>query len=549
MNYYQLNNNRIPSTAPNTPCTTTKQFNLPSSYTNDSPVITEEREQEIPCLHDLIHNSATPKTVAAATASPHGNITLQSFNNYLSSIHCQENLQFILELNKYLNTTYDSCINIDNNEQLTHWQSIYRKFLITESEYEVNLPSRLSSDLHFAQLPMESTIQHCKTYIINEILQNLYHEYLKTVTKNKCGLYRRRSVAMGSLPLSQSPQKQNHQPSPLRQHSSYIPKDNHNKTTNLCLDNNQQELNSSIISPSHVRPTIDTTTIIEQQCPLTPPYSPPPPQLQSQQKPPQTPVVSQYLQLPPSSSSSNSHTHQQQQPHSSSLSRHISFFGRNNKRRHSSNSNKATPTNTHKHHDHHSHDNNTSTHHHHHQNNKSHKHKSSPQMIDGYDYYSIPVADVGNDYSSILSSTSTTSSTASSSVPPTSRSRPASICSNVASDAISSSSSSSAKSSSSKLSAVATANDEASFAKEFQDTPASSRNNSSSSKSAPSSSGSYYKSMGSTSPGITMVTSPTTPSSAAGIHKIVDNSMSYFNKMKKFKFKRSSHECGDDYDE
>jgi len=44
-----------------------------------------------------------------------------------------------------------------------------------------------------------------------------------------------------------------------------------------------------------------------------------------------------------------------------------------------------------------------------------------------------------------------------------------------------------------------------------------------------------------------VTTSPITPTSAGGnsIHKIVDNSKSYFSKMKKFKFRRNSHDDDD----
>ncbi|CCG23284.1 Rgs2 protein [Candida orthopsilosis Co 90-125] len=535
--YHQINTtNRISSTAPTTPCVGTKHFNLPCNNNNNLSMQQQqqisEEEQDIPSLHDLIHNSTTTLDKQTTTqgndnddddnsnsnsnsnnnnnnaVSYHNpNITLHSFNNYLSSIHCQENLQFILELNKFLTSTNKS----NTNETLTHWQQIYSKFLIAESDWEVNLPSRLSSNLHFAQYPNESTLHNCKSYIINELLQNLYHEYLKTVTKNKCGLYRRRSVAMGSLPM--------------RKNSNPITEDNKDNKDNK--DNNESTFSSNALSPDHVRPTIDTA-IIEQQCPLTPPYSPPP-QLQLQQTP-QTPVVSQYLQIPASASSSQS------QPHSS-LTRHISFFGRNSKRRHSSNSTKTTvTTNAHKHHDHHSHHDNKSksksnnsispTRKHSHS--KIKNHKFSSVMIDGYDYYSIPV-DMDN--SSFISSTSS-SSASSSSLPPTSRSRPPSVCSNLVSDVLSSSSS--AASTKSLTADVSP--------KELHDTPASSRNNSSSSKSGPSN---YYKSQITTP--ITMVTSPTTLSGAGGsIHKIVDNSMSYFNKMKKFKFKRNNHEDYDD---
>ncbi|KAI5958850.1 hypothetical protein KGF57_002284 [Candida theae] len=627
MNNYKLStsNSRISATAPTTPCVASKQFNLPfiNSIDNDSRKQTtqqqqhqipeEEEEHDIPSLHDLIHNSTTTLDKQATTTTSQGNennvssnsisdatntpyasttpassknpnITLLSFNNYLSSIHCQENLQFILELNKFLTCVHNSNSTTPTTrttDPLTKWQQIYSKFLIAESEWEVNLPSRLSSTLHFAQLPLESTVQNCKVYIINEILQNLYHEYLKTVTRTKCGLYRRRSIAMGSLPRSLPASRKN---------SETIGEENNNDDDDDDDVFNKVGFNSSILSSGHVRPTVDTA-IINQQCPLTPPYSPPPhlqqqqqqqqqhhqtqtqTQTQTQQSQPQTPVVSQYLSVPNSASSSNS------QPHSS-LTRHISLFGRNNKRRHSSNSSKVANTstatttadnvsttatvNTHKHHDHHYSQNITTT-----TTTSSgnkpgspHKHKPSSVMIDGYDYYSIPVADMANDNSSVVSAASTASSSL---LPPTSRSRPPSICSDLVSDAVSSSSSSSTRSSNG-VTDVTCPDGSFSHGELLQDTPASSRNNSSSSKSGPSSSMSggsvYYKSHQhqhqhnqqqqqqhhhhhNTTSDLTMVTSPTTPLSAntgTSIHKIVDNSMNYFNKMKKFKFKKNSQE-------
>lgn len=306
------NNDRIAATAPTTPCITSNRFYLPYNNNHTHCVSQQQQHQQqqdeveqhnIPSLHDLIHNSTTTldkqttgtqdndssNTDNTNTTSTNSKITLHSFNNYLASIHCQENLQFIIELNKFMTSSSSSSSSSKSTSSLSQWQQIYSKFLIAESEWEVNLPSRLSSNLHFAQYPNESTLHNCKLYIINELLQNLYHEYLKTVTKNKCGLYRRRSVAMGSLPM--------------RRNNSDCMESNNTTTT---------EFTSNILLPGkHTRPTIDTTTAIEQQCPLTPPYSPPPQlhlqqkQQQQQQQPsppqpqPPPPQQQQQLQQPP----------------------------------------------------------------------------------------------------------------------------------------------------------------------------------------------------------------------------------------------------------
>ena len=68
------------------------------------------------------------------------------------SRHCSENLQFIIDINKYLfthNSTNSSC----NSGLVNLWNFIYEKYLTFDADLEINLPCRLKSQLKLNQLP------------------------------------------------------------------------------------------------------------------------------------------------------------------------------------------------------------------------------------------------------------------------------------------------------------------------------------------------------------------------------------------------------------
>lgn len=98
----------------------------------------------------------------------YGYYSKQSFIEYLNSIHCLENLSFILALNSY-----------NSNPTIWKWTIIYQEFLLPNSINEINLPSNLKNDLSVNVNPSPKVLSDLKKYIYNDILMDLYLEFIK----------------------------------------------------------------------------------------------------------------------------------------------------------------------------------------------------------------------------------------------------------------------------------------------------------------------------------------------------------------------------------
>jgi len=183
------------------------KHSIPSYNSHDtrhSPTSTPTKVHTIPSLDELLHQDFEDTFYNRA-----------NFVTYLSNIHCLENLEFILDLNEYL-------------QKKTHedWLAIYEKFLKTNAPSEINLPYKLRELLCGNHLehavekvetkeiptvsticpgPSEETLVKVKRFVYDDILINLYNEFVKHM-KGKSGecVYRRRSDIDTSLSKVQS---------------------------------------------------------------------------------------------------------------------------------------------------------------------------------------------------------------------------------------------------------------------------------------------------------------------------------------------------------
>lgn len=139
-----------PYATTNTTTTTTPAAELPAT------------QFEPPTLDELL-DSNTPQD---------SHYNLLNFITYLTNIHCQENLEFILDINTYL---------LLHPPTLVHWQRLYYKYIAVDSPYEINLPCCYRSLLCPLTKPDFTLLIKCKRSIYDDILINLYHEFIKYV--------------------------------------------------------------------------------------------------------------------------------------------------------------------------------------------------------------------------------------------------------------------------------------------------------------------------------------------------------------------------------
>ncbi|CAK9437237.1 uncharacterized protein LODBEIA_P16150 [Lodderomyces beijingensis] len=226
--------------------------------------------KDVPSLSDIID----------CQCACDGEINLTTFTTYLTSIHCQENLEFIIDVKNYKNQLGQEPSSALSSPVMDLWHHIYSKYLTQDSEDEINLPGSLTLQLHYAQPPSSDILEKCSLYITNEILQNLYHEFVKKLTNNKQGLYRRKSAlvppTIGTCGLS-SPSPRN-QASSCCSHSSWCCRKQSQLQSELCKTQHDiaahQQMSKNKKPMAGFRPMT-----------LTPPLSPPPIQELQHQKP------------------------------------------------------------------------------------------------------------------------------------------------------------------------------------------------------------------------------------------------------------------------
>ncbi|RLV83360.1 hypothetical protein JA9_002850 [Meyerozyma sp. JA9] len=119
----------------------------------------------IPSLDDVLHDRST---------SPY---TKPHFAQFLSSVHCLENLEFVLEVSQYIDLVEAG--NLESHPNL--WVSIRRTFIVEDAAKEINLPYDIRNKLSTATHPELCCVKRARQ-IIYEILLDLYNEFAKRVT-------------------------------------------------------------------------------------------------------------------------------------------------------------------------------------------------------------------------------------------------------------------------------------------------------------------------------------------------------------------------------
>ncbi|KAK6464390.1 hypothetical protein DFJ63DRAFT_333959 [Scheffersomyces coipomensis] len=93
------------------------------------------------------------------------------FIKYLESIHCIENYQFIIDINKLIEQYHEM--------KLLEWQVFFNQFLNMNSIQEINIGCNLKSKFNYFEIPTLHLLVHIKKIIMDEILINLFNEFIK----------------------------------------------------------------------------------------------------------------------------------------------------------------------------------------------------------------------------------------------------------------------------------------------------------------------------------------------------------------------------------
>ncbi|ABN67863.2 predicted protein [Scheffersomyces stipitis CBS 6054] len=137
----------------------------------------------IPSLDDLLDDSKSKDNY----------YTKQNFIEFLSNIHCVENLEFVMEVNELIR-------HLGSDLALVKWQSMYENFISINSISEINLPCMFRQQFNYNDIPSHHLLAKCKRIIYDDILINLYNEFIKATKsrmdnelKNSNIVYRRKS--------------------------------------------------------------------------------------------------------------------------------------------------------------------------------------------------------------------------------------------------------------------------------------------------------------------------------------------------------------------
>lgn len=131
---------------------------------------------DIPSLEEVLGNNT-------------GNaFSRQQFLAYLYRIHCVENLEFVLDINDYMRGVGSDSKSPTNNEYVIEtepWTLIYSKYFSPDSTSEINLPYTLTKQLSPEECPQLELLIRAKKFIYDDILVNLYHEFVRYVKKEE----------------------------------------------------------------------------------------------------------------------------------------------------------------------------------------------------------------------------------------------------------------------------------------------------------------------------------------------------------------------------
>lgn len=128
-----------------------------------------------------------------------------AFVAYLARYHCMENLDFIVELDRFLasiakidtsspQNTNESTASLRHRDNVAHhWCIIYNVFLEQDAIKEVNVPCCLRSPLSPDTLPHPSEVMKMRS-VIYDLLLDRYNDFVVSVRASCTGSARRRRL-------------------------------------------------------------------------------------------------------------------------------------------------------------------------------------------------------------------------------------------------------------------------------------------------------------------------------------------------------------------
>ncbi|KAF3985032.1 hypothetical protein FT663_03989 [Candidozyma haemuli var. vulneris] len=149
-----------------------------------------------------------------STTANCGPYSRANFVAYLASSHCTENLEFIVELDRFivaladlsranLTAAGDAEKKIAQQDSLTHqWSVLYKVFIAKDSIKEVNIPWTLRSTFLESNLPPLSDLRHTRS-VVYELLLDSYNEfilYTRESTNDSTTLRRRSEIVPPDQP-------------------------------------------------------------------------------------------------------------------------------------------------------------------------------------------------------------------------------------------------------------------------------------------------------------------------------------------------------------
>lgn len=144
----------------------------------------------VPSLQDILFDKSNEKT-------PYNK---HNFIRYLSSIHCLENYEFIIEVNKFNKLLKDSG---RDKEKVLKWNGIVKQYLLDDSPKELNLSYQVKSNLFKHKIPTNDSLK--KAYkIIYELLLDSYNQFISVTKKQYHGSHGSQSHGSGGGSSSNS---------------------------------------------------------------------------------------------------------------------------------------------------------------------------------------------------------------------------------------------------------------------------------------------------------------------------------------------------------
>lgn len=131
------------------------------------------RQYTIPSLDEII----SPNTYLADCGPYNRGLFVQ----FLLNSHCMENLEFVVELDRFLANMSaaggDSLPPLENSRLLHQWSVIYKVFLQHDAIKEINVACETRREVHETTLPSQRQVARLRA-LIYELLLDSYNEFV-----------------------------------------------------------------------------------------------------------------------------------------------------------------------------------------------------------------------------------------------------------------------------------------------------------------------------------------------------------------------------------